>query len=111
MGAQLIEEAEPPVLGPEADEVAAEEAHEGRAVAVHQVRRHREREPVVLPQEPTHRGVVLDAGQELVLGRGDHGRLLRYGSGSLMRTKSVAAVSGTPGWCQSSTGNDTMMNE
>ena len=42
--AELVEKADPAVFGPERDVVLAEEAHRGRALPVHQVRRESERE-------------------------------------------------------------------
>ena len=58
---------------PERDVVLAEEAHRHRRRPVDEVRREGERDPVVLPHEPTHRRVAFDAGQQLVLRSGDHG--------------------------------------
>ena len=91
MRAQLVEEADAPVLGPERDVVLAEQPHRHRRVPGHQVRRHGERDPVVLAHEPTHRRVAVDAGHQFVLRRRGHG------SGSLMRSNDVPRVSGTYG--------------
>ena len=103
--AQLVKEADPAVLGPEGDVVLAEQAHRRRAVSVHEVRRHRERNPVVLAHEPTHRRVAVDARQQFVLPLRDHGR------GSLIRSNDVPRVSGGYCWPHSSTGKDTITNE
>ena len=70
--AQLVEEPDPAVLGAERDVVLAEQPHRHRPVPVHEVRRQRERQPVVLAHEPAHRRVALDAGQQLVLLTRDH---------------------------------------
>ncbi len=91
MRAQLVEEADAAVLGAEGDEVLAEEPHRHRCLPVHEVRRHGERDPVVLAHEPTHRRVAVDAGHQFVL------RLRGHGSGSPMRSNDVPRVSGTYG--------------
>ena len=73
VGAELVEEADPAVLRAEGDVVLAEEAHLRRCLPVHEMRRERERDPVVLAHEPAHRCVAVDASQQLVLRSRDHG--------------------------------------
>ncbi len=73
VGAKLVEEPDAAVLGAEGDVVLPEEPDRHGSLAVHQERRHRERDPVVRPHEPTHGGVALDQGHQLVLSQGGHG--------------------------------------
>src|SRR5206468_9679008 len=70
--AQLVEEADPTVLGAKGHVALAEQADRQWPVAMDEVRGERERDPRVLAHEPTHRRVTLDAGHELVLGLRDH---------------------------------------
>ena len=89
--AELVEETDASVFGAERRVVVAEQAHRHRGIPVHEVRRHRERDPVVGPHEAAHRRVALDAGHELVLFSSRHGR------GSATRSNDVPRVSGTSG--------------
>jgi hypothetical protein len=72
VGAQLVEEADTAVLGPEGDVVLTEAGGPASALAVHEVIREREGQPVVLPHEPAHRCLALDEGHHLVLGPRRH---------------------------------------
>ncbi len=76
MGTELVEEPDAAVLGPERDVVLTEEADRDRPGVVGEVRREREREPVVLAHEAAHRRVAVDAGQPVVLLSGHHGQSL-----------------------------------
>ena len=72
MRAQLVEESDLAVLGAERDEVLAEQTHRRRRFPRHEVVRQRERDPVVLPHQPTQGRVTLDSGHQLVLGLRHH---------------------------------------
>ena len=91
MRAELVEETDAAVLGAERDVVLAEEADRHRCVAVDEVRRECERDPVVVPHEAAHRRVALDACHEVVLLSSRHRR------GSATRSKDVPRVPGTSG--------------
>jgi hypothetical protein len=72
VGAQLVEEADPPVFRSERHVALAQEPDRHRAVAVDEVRRERERDPAVVAHQAAHRGVAVDPGHQLVLGLRDH---------------------------------------
>ena len=88
---QFVEETDPAVLSPEGDVVLTEQSNRHRRITRHQMRRHRKRDPRMLPHQPTHRRITLDPGQQVVLRRCDHG------NGSLVRSNEVPRVSGTYG--------------
>ena len=73
---ELVEESDAAVRRAEGDVVLTEQPHGRRSVTRYEVLRQRERDPVVLPHQPTQRGITLDSGHEVVLGTGHHGASL-----------------------------------
>ena len=92
--AELVEEADAAVFGAEGDVVLAEEPYRHRRLAVHEMRRHRERDPVVLPHQATHRRVALDAGHAARSRRGSS--WLGFGDAVERRAGGVGNVRLTP---------------
>ena len=72
MRAELVQEADPSILRPEGDVVLAEQTDREWPFLVHELRRGRERQPVVLPHEAAHGCVAFDASHQLVLRLGHH---------------------------------------
>ena len=73
---ELVEESDAAVRRAEGDVVLTEQPHGRRGLTRHEVLRQCERDPVVLPHQPTQRGITLDSGHEVVLGTSHHGASL-----------------------------------